>query len=663
LLALSTTVVLLNAITYAVPVTNTELIEWDPDGQGTLDSLKCNPEWLKVEALTTIDSDTWVIVKGKDCLVQNIEAKVLVPEGTQSEDTFPLIDQHSGEPVPFSEITDVIQQQGTHCNSFRIHTLPVDYEEYLGHYHRNTGWEPGDPDAAWTPKPPQPPPDYYHTTSSGFTTETYPPEPSNPDPIKIVIDWDDENGDLTYDEGEEGDPECTSTSLIIEGIGPCGSKLVVEVPIDGSSAVIHVGTCNIFSTICKISGGCPNDSYYIFTEPEPQRPIFTYHIRIDHVTLHPECYTTFAHPTYDIGVVVALRDIDGNLVRAPDAILYDDREGVLVNLQTTGGTIRPSNDLWINPGDYWAESTLYPDTNARDVKVTAVVNVPEVKQDSEVLCPALNLIGWTDVCFQGVSSVYFTGSWPIEELTWGYGGAGDSNYPSGVGSLHVPPLPWLPETPEDEKLNGRIYKVYIPLVPGCNLISTPIHPMLCDDEKTNDGLFDEGIPLDVLFGPDSSATQTIEAIWTHCSVLGWIGYVPGVGYQDIHGKSLPFEDMYFKDGNGYWVKAEKPCTIVVGGIFMENAPFVPPTYPLNGFSWNLMGVTSLDGISIKEYLESVSGGAYTSSTPYEVASLAGPVWVYKAKDRAWFRNPAWGLWPTEAFWVFNKLPEVPYLAP
>ena len=636
LLALSMIAVLsLNPIA-AEPVPKPGIVEWydeppggDKEGEKVHESLLCDPEWLKVYTVTPVHSDTWIIVQGKDCYDQDIEAKALIPKGTDVEKKFPLKDVHSDEEVTFSKITAIFQQGGTHCNSFYIETLPEPFEEYLGNYHEKVGYRPGHPGGSGLPAPP--PGMYYHTVGNGITPLllSYPPEPSNPDPIKIVVNWNDADKDLYFDSGEAG-TATGDTTLHIEGIDQCGNKLIVDVPIFKDDKIVSVWQS--WSTICKIDDGYINDSYYIFTEPKDQRKIFIYNIRIDHVTLHPDCYNTFAHPNYPIKITVALRDQDGHLVHSAD----DD---TLVNLKTSGGEIRPSCDLRIKKCSPTACAELIPDTNPRNVKVTAIVNVPEAEQH-----PHMNLISWTEVCFDGVSSVYYTGGWPIDVEQWGYGGAGDTNYPVPQGPFPVPPLPWLPGTPEDEKLNGPIYKVYIPLVPGCNLISTPIHPMLC----TKHGWPEGGIPMDILFGKDSSATQTIEAIWTYIDG-NWLGYIPGVGYT-----SAPFT---FRDGYGYWVKAEKPCTIVVSGIFMENAPFVPPRYTLRPQSWNLVGVTSLDGIPIKDYLESVNSGdpAYISA--------AGPVWVYKAKDRAWYRNPSWGLWPTEAFWIFNKVPAPMYIAP
>jgi hypothetical protein len=191
----------------------------------------------------------------------------------------------------------------------------------------------------------------------------------------------------------------------------------------------------------------------------------------------------------------------------------------------------------------------------------------------------------------------------------------------------------------------------IPLYVGCNLISSPVHPMLCTNyycEAYPTATNSQGIPMSLLFG-NTSATTCIEAVWWYDSLGTWHHYIPGVDGSGENG--------YFTDGVGYWIKAEKPCTLEISGVLMENGPFTPPTYKLRALHWNLMGVTSITGMSIKDYLESVNSGdpAYMSA--------AGPVWVYNAQYGYWIRNPPWGLWPTQGFWIYNKVPADLYIAP
>jgi hypothetical protein len=256
----------------------------------------------------------------------------------------------------------------------------------------------------------------------------------------------------------------------------------------------------------------------------------------------------------------------------------------------------------------------------------------------------MNMFAWTEVTFDGINSVLYTGSWPIHAMTWGY----TTWYRNGTlittDTRNVPPKPWLPWTNETWKFDGPIYEVMIPLYVGCNLISVPVHPFICNTYFC-EAWGGDGIPMDLLFG-NTSAIDCIEAIWWYDNVgKVWSYYIPETGAGA----------GFFKDGIGYWIKAEKPCTLEISGVEMENAPFTPPEYPVAA-SWNLMGVTSIRGIDTSEYLEALSVGDL---------KFWGPVWVYYAKWGKWVRNPAM-FWPTEAFWMYykdNSLLTAPTLAP
>ena len=68
-------------------------------------------------------------------------------------------------------------------------------------------------------------------------------------------------------------------------------------------------------------------------------------------------------------------------------------------------------------------------------------------------------------------------------------------------------------------------------------------------------------------------------------------------------------------------------------------------------------MTTIHGFnSIADYLGSTASG-------YTNGACAGPVWVYYAYMNAWVRNPPWGLWPGEAFWVYNSALSPVYIAP
>lgn len=605
-----------------------------------------NPEWLKLYTFQEVHSNTTIIVQGKDTYGQNIEAKVVIPPGTGPSQYFTFNDTHTtpGMPVAFREITGILQQNGTHCNSFLIETKP-DFQRYLGQYMPDglgveTGFEPN-----------------YDLPQGDGTTpipQNVPVEPANPDPIKIVMgSWNDADGDLFPDDNEIGAAKYDS-EIFIEGLDAYGNKLVVSVPIYAGDKTIPVdgldNCCRSWSTICKVWGGHLGDEYYIFTHPMDQRPLFTYRLRIHHLTIHPDCYDILAYPDEIDGkypgvtnITIALRDIDGNL-------LHWGRDGphlgdyITVNFASTGGKIQPSNDVKIRLCEVTAKANLTADTNPRTVKVTADANVPAIPGK----CPAMNLFVWTEITFDGVNSVLYEGEL-LHAMQWGYETYYYNEASTNVNKYDiltasytgpVPPKPWLPPElggpkPEERKLDGPIYEVMIPLYVGCNLISVPIHPMLCSEYATGWPHFgiDMGIPMELLFGY-TSAQDCIEAIWWYdANMKSWDNYIPGVTGP---GK-------YFKDGVGYWIKAEKACTIEISGVVMENGPFTPPEYDVYA-SWNLMGFTSDVPLETDDYLEALRLGDL---------KLYGPIWTYDAKNGKWTRNPDM-LYPAQGFWMNYK---------
>jgi hypothetical protein len=246
----------------------------------------------------------------------------------------------------------------------------------------------------------------------------------------------------------------------------------------------------------------------------------------------------------------------------------------------------------------------------------------------------MNLFTWTEMTFDGINSVLFTGGWPIHTLMCGYTDATGASI-----SMNAPFRQWLPPelggpAPNGIKLDGPLYEVMISLQVGCNLISSPVYPML----GTAQYQLGAGIPMDLLFGY-TSATDTIEAIWWYDGT--WHVYIPGV----------PDPTAFFTDGVGYWIKAEKACTLELSGVAMENAPFAPHEYHLR-HSWNLIGFTSIEhGMPTDQYLESLATDTRASDS---IASAVGPIWVYDAPSRSWTRDPAM-LWPTHGYWMNYKL--------
>lgn len=654
-------------ITTPYPNAEHQIVEWYmPSGHDAYLTLLPNPEYLRLKTETPVVTDTTIIVQGKDTYGQNIEATVFI-NGTHDthspyyigpEESFIFNDTHSGMPVAFAEITGIFQQNGTHNDRFSIWTQPEYFgtdrsilEEYLGQYHKteDPAWKPGQylwEYAAGTK--------YLvaHGEGTTATLQDVPVEPSNPDPLKILINWHESDHDLYPDPSElyptKSDQKATLNAwLWIEGLDQKGNKIAYNFTIKIGDSIIAEDCDHSWSSICKVKSNA-TDSYYIFTHPKDSRQLFWYTILIDHITIHPDCYDILAYPYNTTAteypgvtnITVALRDHDGNLVHAKNPIV--------VNFATSGGKIQPSSDVWINPCNITAMANITADTNARTVNVTADANVPECDY-----APEMNLFAWTEMTFDGINSVKIDDSTPrIHMMWWGWRSWNGTAWFSTFNGP-VPPKPWLPEwlggpAPDGIKLDGPIYEVMIPLYVGCNLISCPVHPMLCTEyycEAYPTATNCQGIPMSLLFG-NTSATTCIEAVWWYDSLGTWHHYIPGVdGAGD-----------YFTDGVGYWIKAEKTCTLEISGVLMENGPFTPPTYTLTAQSWNLMGVTSINAMSTKDYLESINSG-----DPSYI-SAAGPVWVYDARWGVWYRNPTL-LYPTLGFWIYNKVPADLYLAP
>lgn len=691
------------SVTTGYPDNPYSKISWESGGKDAVASLAWNPEYLQLYVETDVYTNTTIHIFGTDAYGQGIEAIACVP-GTHdnpisSSTWITFVDIHSGKPVAFSNITDMFQEGGTHCNSFEIYTLPEPWEDYLGIYHAATQYLPGQMFPAYT-KGVQ----YLVWNGTAVTIQDVPVEPSNPDPLKVVINFYDayhtlghyfSPADMTDPAEWLTNPQGAqyNTTLYLEGLDEhgmvlggiatitAGNKIVTVstyemplgwIPSDGIGAWVPAN--HTWSTVCKVWGGNKGDEYYIFSHPNGKLALFEYFIRIDHITLTPSAWDILAYP-YNVdtagllypgvtNITLALRDEDGNLVHAPgnpqivSGKLVNQLGPVIVNFYTSGGKIQPSvTDIeWCS---ITAVANLTADTNARTINVTADINVPECPQAAtgSIPSPEMSLQAFVELTFDGINSVGpqrddAPGS-PIHMLMCGYTTYGqDCHWKTFPAPFPDPVLPLElgGPSPKGIKLDGPLYEVSIPLWVGCNLISSPVIPMFGTDQYN----LTKGIPMDLLFG-DTSATTCIEAIWWYepkddavASPAMWHTYVPGV----------PDPTAYFKDGVGYWIKAEKPCTLEISGVAMENAPFAPREYTVY-HSWNLMGVTSIVGISTADYLESLGTGA----GPSPVASAVGPIWVYYARYREWVRDPSWGLWPTEAFWMNYKLPGTAELAP
>jgi hypothetical protein len=664
----------------ATPSTFPQIVEWVGNGSNTVwtgtglkayETLKWNPEYLKVQVWSEIETETTIIIQGKDTIGENIEAKAVIPEDAVMQSIWIFNDTHTDPPKPvaFAEITGILQQGGTDNTKFLIYTEPEPFEEYLGQYHFSTGFEPGKYDGsvipvAWNQFL------VGHGPDTPYTVQDVPVQPSNPDPFKIVVNWVDKPNLLgisdllpTANEFPNGGA-LTDSTVYLESLDENGNKVITPVFIPATTTITGPITGCTYSTFCKVWGGLQGISYYIFTEPMPQRALFYYYIKIDHITIHPESFDILAYPDYIdpfgypgvTDITVALRDIDGNLVNAEDyGTINGIDQKIIVNFFTSGGIIQPSRAT-IKKEHSTLTVNITADTNPRTIKVTADANIPPSAWHD-----AMNLFTWTEMTFDGINSVLST-VWPIHKLMCGY-----TDVTGTPTTMAAPFKQWLPPelggpVPDGIKLDGPLYEVMIPLYVGCNLISSPVYPMLGYDQYQ----LGQGIPMDLLFGK-TSAIDTIEAIWWIDPIddpapaeplvekVAWHTYIPGI----------PDPTAFFRDGIGYWIKAEKSATLELSGVAMENAPFIPCEYPVHR-SWNLMGFTSIGPMKTDKYLESLATDTHydviTGSGSVSIASAVGPIWVYDAPSRTWTRDPDW-LWPTQGFWMNYKLPGYAFLAP
>jgi len=685
-------------------------VDWYPTtGYNDYQTLAWNPEFLQLETsgTTTITSDTTIILEGQDTYGANIEAKVFLPNGTGPEYYAPFVDPLSDQPVAFAKITGIYQQNATHNDQFFVETYPspqygpqLSYIQYLGQYHAATGagWQPGV--YTWQSITPYKQAQghingvYLHANGPGITAtyQNVAPEPVNPEPLVVYINWHETDGDL-YPEsvqhgssGQYGNETLGSGSsvawLYIEGLDQNGNDVAVNVTIPAYSQYVDVPTISCagypftFSAICNVYGN-GGDSYYLFTNPMPLRTLFTYTTLIDHMDIYASSYDLLAYPYAINGlypgvtnVTVTLVDQDGNLING------NPSEPIDVNFAATDGNIEPSCDVWIT-GTCYTTVNLTAETNAKTLNVTADADVPKctIGSPGVTLSPELHLFTWTEMTFDGINSVFDSGP-VVHELLWGYHTALVDPISLALTWLPAYSAPLPPEPPlapqlggpnpvetlgETYKFNGPLYEISIPLYVGCNLISSPVEPLMNYDPRAPWGyqyfsasVGGTGIPMSLLFNHTDS--EDIEMIWWYCAG-SWDYYIPSINYSNL-------ANPVFNDGVGYWIMCDKPCGLEISGFNMQNAPFAPPGglasgiyYALLPNEWSLIGVTTITGFSdYHDYLQSLYGGGTDLTT-------GAPIWVYYARYGVWVRNPPWGLWPGEAFWIYNAVDALQYIAP
>jgi len=302
LLALSLPIFAKSGNAYPVtqtPSTDPKIIEWyEPTGKADYATLLWNPEYLKLRLATPVETETTIIVQGEDVYQKNLEAKVVihgthdVPVGT--EQIFYFMDMHTAvpEPVAFAKITKVYQQNGQDNNKFLIATWPEPFQDYLGQYHKVDGYQPGWYTRLALPGPANTPGNYLvgHGPLTDYTLSSVPVEPSNPDPLKIVVNWVDygeyenvaepeDNDFFPQDEEIEGarlnSLVSEGTAIYIEGLDQLGNKRIETVEIHAGEKIVEVDCAYTWSTVCKVWGATRTTATISSLIPKQRDPYST----------------------------------------------------------------------------------------------------------------------------------------------------------------------------------------------------------------------------------------------------------------------------------------------------------------------------------------------------------------------------------------------------
>ena len=145
-----------------------------------------------------------------------------------------------------------------------------------------------------------------------------------------------------------------------------------------------------------------------------------------------------------------------------------------------------------------------------------------------------------------------------------------------------------------EKFKVEETKFEIQINKKWNLISVPV--ALLDDSVKE------------IFGNES---DTVESVWTYDGDK-WYVYTPdGIDNDDLH---------TMKPGWGYWVKALKSDTLIIGGSLMSPGKTNMPSKPVVK-GWNLIGYYGADGMEGYYGPEGKGGQAYC-----ELYSLGEDMW-------------------------------------
>jgi len=160
----------------------------------------------------------------------------------------------------------------------------------------------------------------------------------------------------------------------------------------------------------------------------------------------------------------------------------------------------------------------------------------------------------------------------------------------------------------------------INLVPGWNLVSTPL------------------IPDNTAIGTVLSGMNHVDGVYAYDALNAtWVSYIPAAGVHDLTDITA---------GKGYWFEMSASETLTITGSFLGEGGETPPTYPVY-VGWNLIGFHSLSEDIPYNYLSTVRGDYASKMYGYK-----NGVWV--TVNNADVSGSANNLEPGYGYWLYMQ---------
>jgi hypothetical protein len=187
---------------------------------------------------------------------------------------------------------------------------------------------------------------------------------------------------------------------------------------------------------------------------------------------------------------------------------------------------------------------------------------------------------------------------------------------------------------DEEKFKVEDTSFNITLNEKWNLISVPVQ--LLDDS------------IDEVF---AQCEAEVISVWSYDAVAkNWSVYTPdGDPMDDNLHTMVP--------GEGYWVLADEPCTLVIGGSLYKPGPSAPPAKEIAGDDWNLVGYYGVDGQD--GYYGPMGNGKSAWCT---FSSLGDDIWDFMTTSVLGYWQPTEPVWqeygrydrldPGAGYWMF-----------